>query len=457
MTQMLGKPGGFFGNFIHGNGVTKASYLLMGCGHLARGKWVRGLLYAACEVLFILYLVLFGGPYLALFFENFLRGGPVGKNQTWVSDIWDDELGEYQVIPGDNSFLIVLYGVLTLLICILFLFLYVASTKESYALEKGEYGVKGVGDLVHNKFHTTLLALPMGGLALFTVVPLLTMILIAFTNYDGDHEVPARLFDWVGFQNFRGLFSFGSRLGGTFWRVLGWTLIWAFFATFTNYFGGMLLAIAIGKRGITFPKALRTFFMSTIAVPQFVTLLIVSKMLDPSGGIFSRFFETVTGEKLLFGLSPLNTRIAVLSVNFWIGVPYSMLMCSGILMNIPKDLYESGKIDGAGPIRQFFKITLPYMLFVTGPYLITQFIGNINNFNVIYLLSGGLPGNNSLYTSGAGGTDLLITWLYKLSLGAERNYKLAAVIGILMFVISSVCSLIVYNKSVAVRGEEDFQ
>lgn len=141
----------------------------------------------------------------------------------------------------------------------------------------------------------------------------------------------------------------------------------------------------------------------------------------------------------------------------WIGVPYSMLMCSGILMNIPSDLYESAKIDGSGPVRTFFKITLPYMLFVTGPYLITTFIGNINNFNVIYLLSGGNPGDILLYTDGAKGTDLLITWLYKLSLGVDRNYKLASVIGILVFIISAVFSLIVYNRSSAVKKEDDFQ
>jgi len=132
-------------------------------------------------------------------------------------------------------------------------------------------------------------------------------------------------------------------------------------------------------------------------------------------------------------------------------------MCSGIVLNIPADLYESASIDGVSPARQFMKITLPYMLFVTGPYLITQFIGNINNFNVIYLLSGGGPGDLMLYTDGAKGTDLLITWLYKLSLGADRNYKLASVIGILVFVISATFSLIVYNKSSAVKGEDNFQ
>ena len=304
----------------------------------------------------------------------------------------------------------------------------------------------------------------MIGLLIFTVIPLITMILIAFTNYDANHEVPQHLFQWVGFQNFGDLFSSSSGLSDTFWRVLGWTLVWAVLATFTSYFFGMLLALLINRKGIKFKKLYRTLFVATIAVPQFVSLLIMSKMLDTGGGslgsgggVITQMIENIFGYHLMFGLDITTTRICIVLVNMWIGIPYSMLMCSGILMNIPNDLYESARIDGASPARRFFKITLPYMLFVTGPYLITQFIGNINNFNVIFLLSGGGPGDPLLYTDGAKGTDLLITWLYKLSLGADRNYKLASVIGILVFVISAVFSLIVYNKSSAVKGEDNFQ
>ena len=115
------------------------------------------------------------------------------------------------------------------------------------------------------------------------------------------------------------------------------------------------------------------------------------------------------------------TKITIIIVNMWIGIPYTMLMTSGILMNIPADLYESAKIDGASPFKMYVKITLPYMLFITGPYLISSFVGNINNFNVIYLLSGGepkfLPPIGAAYPQelvGLGQTDLLITWIYHL-------------------------------------------
>ena len=454
----------FFLAFIQGDIVTKISYFVMGTGHVFRGQIVKGIIYFLLEVVFILYLVLFGGSYLGMFFENFFTGGALGRTETHESNVWNDELGEYEVVWGDNSFHILLYGILTLCIVLFFAYVYVRSIKESVRLEeakimgkKPDNFKKELGSLMDGKFHLPLLSLPMVGLFMFTVVPLITMIMIAFTNYDASHEVPYHLFDWVGFENFASLFSGDTGRSATFGRVLGWTLIWAFFATFTNYFGGMILALLINKKGIRFKKGFRTAFVATIAVPQFVSLLLMSKMLDEGGGIITQWIEQIFGYHMQFGLDITTTRICIIIVNMWIGVPYSMLICSGILMNIPADLYESAKIDGAGPVRSFFKITLPYMLFVTGPYLITQFIGNINNFNVIFLLSGGGPGDILKYTDGAKGTDLLITWLYKLSLGVDKDYKLASVIGILVFVISAVFSLLVYNKSSAVKKEEDFQ
>ena len=135
-------------------------------------------------------------------------------------------------------------------------------------------------------------------------------------------------------------------------------------------------------------------------------------------------------------------------------------MATGILLNIPKDLYESSRIDGAGSVQQFVKITLPYMLFVTGPYLLTSFVVNLNNFNVIYLLTGGDPINTDIGVAGGatvGHTDLLITWLYKMTLNsAETKYYMASLIGILVFVVVAALSLIVYNVIPSTKNEEDY-
>ena len=123
-------------------------------------------------------------------------------------------------------------------------------------------------------------------------------------------------------------------------------------------------------------------------------------------------------------------------------------------MNIPKDLFEAAKIDGASPARLFASITLPYVLFVTGPYLIQQFIGNINNFNIIYLLTSGGPSVPNYHI--AGKTDLLITWLYKLTI-ENQYFDVGAVVGIMTFVTLTIVSLVTFTFSGSNRNEEAFR
>ena len=298
----------------------------------------------------------------------------------------------------------------------------------------------------------------MLGILVFTIIPIVFMMLIAFTNYDQVHMPPSKLFDWVGTDNFETILG-GSGVTGpafayTFREVLIWTLLWAFFATFTNYILGMLVALLINKKGIRFKKMWRTILIFSVAVPQFVSLLLMSQMLAGEG-IVNNLLKSWgwIEESIPFLTDGVAAKITIIVVNIWIGIPFTVLITTGILMNIPADLYESAKIDGASPLRMYMKITLPYMWFVTTPYLINTFVGNINNFNVIFLLTGGNP--LSLDLQNAGQTDLLITWLYKLTYN-EQNYSFAAVIGIITFVIIAAISLIFYNKSKAVKNEEEF-
>ncbi|MHB8962736.1 MAG: carbohydrate ABC transporter permease, partial [Saccharofermentanales bacterium] len=279
------------------------------------------------------------------------------------------------------------------------------------------------------------------------------MILIAFTNYDKFHQPPGTLFTWVGLQNFKNIFYSDPIQSKTFSGIFNWTITWAFFATFSNYILGMVLALMINKKGIKLNKMWRTIFIVTIAVPQFVSLMLMSRLLADLGAMNVLLGYLGLGP-VQFLTNALYARITVIVVNIWVGIPYTMLITTGILMNIPADLYESARIDGASVIKTFTKITLPYMLFVTTPYLITQFVGNINNFNVIYLLTGGGPLSLDYYQ--AGKTDLLVTWLYKLTVN-QQDYNLASTIGIFIFVISATLSLIVYNLSSSAKKEDSFQ
>jgi arabinogalactan oligomer/maltooligosaccharide transport system permease protein len=217
----------------------------------------------------------------------------------------------------------------------------------------------------------------------------------------------------------------------------------------------MVVALMINKKGIKFKALWRTLFVITVAVPQFVSLLLMNQILQSDGAlnILLSYFMGYNPHIKFVNSTALMARVTVVIVNCWVGIPYTILSMSGILMNIPEDLYESARIDGAGPVRTFTSITLPYMLFVTTPQLITQFVGNINNFNVIYLLTSGGPSNPEYYN--AGDTDILVTWLFKLTMNSN-DYNLAAAIGILVFIVCATLSLIVYNNSKSMKDEEAF-
>ncbi len=156
---------------------------------------------------------------------------------------------------------------------------------------------------------------------------------------------------------------------------------------------------------------------------------------------------------LPFFTDSLWAKVTIIVINIWVGVPYTLLQLTGVLQNIPGELYEAAKIDGANTVQIFSKITLPYMLYITTPYLIATFTGNVNNFNIIYLLSGGDPVTNLAST--AGSTDLLVTWLYKLTID-KQYYNVGAVIGILTFLILAAVSLLAYRNSKSYKEEGGF-
>ena len=221
----------------------------------------------------------------------------------------------------------------------------------------------------------------------------------------------------------------------------------------------MFVAMMINKKGIKIKKFWRTVLVLTIAIPQFISLLYVSNLFAKNGIVNATLMKWGWAKKPIpFWENKHLARVMVIIINIWIGIPYLMLITTGILMNIPQDLYEQARIDGANIWQQYTKITLPYMLFVTGPYLLTSFVGNLNNFNVIYLLTGGGPTNPDLIFQGqsAGDTDLLITWLFNITTGATNNYKIASVIGILIFLVVAILSLVVYRIMPSNRREGDF-
>ena len=463
--------GGFFSNFgtalARGDWSVKLSLLWWGAGYARRRQFAKALLMTLVEAAFTL---LFAMQYV----PKFGTLGTVQAEQVFNIATMKAEWNDY-----DNSFLILLFSLFSFVVWFAAAAVWMRNVVNVYRLqlqaEAGRHVNTFAEDLrsyLDEKFHITLLALPALGVAVFTVIPILLLILVAFTNYDQQHMPPTNLFSWVGINNFVTLFGGSSvtlGFGYAFVRVLGWTLVWSLFATFTTYIGGILMSLLLNNKMVRWPKLWRTMFMVTIAVPQFVSLLLMRNFFS-NGGIanticanigltgFLRDIGAISTAYIPFLSAPGWAHVMIILINIWIGVPYQMLIATGVLMNLPGDQLESARIDGANPYQTFRHITMPYMLFVTGPALVTDFVKNMNNFNVIYLLTQDVytTTNQVMANAQAREVDLLVTWLFTLTQD-YYNYKMASVIGIMVFVVCAVITLVAFNFMIRGDKEEGYQ
>ncbi len=449
----------------------KLSLLVMGAGYIARKQIINGLIMIALEAVFIVTCVFYAAPNLAKF-------GTLGTVQ--FEQVFDPLTLTSKVNDYDNSFLILLNSIISLCIIAAFIFIYIANIKAVYRLQQQKEAGKHINTfrediraLFNEKFHITLLSLPCLGIILMNIIPILVLVAVAFTNYDQQHMPPSALFTWVGWKNFKQLFTNSTTLtfGYSFGKILIWTLEWAVLSTLTTFIGGILMAQFINSKKTKLPKLWRTLFMVAIAVPQFVTLLLVRNFFADSGIVnticsnigltdFLKSMGLVSSNLtyIPFLTNPTWAKVMIVLINIWVGVPYQMLIATGVLMNIPVDQLESARIDGANSFQIFWKITMPYVLFITGPSLITDFVRNINNFNVIYLLTQDVyvTSDQLLANSNAKEVDLLVTWLFRLT-NEYYNYKIASVIGIIVFIICAGFTLITFTQTIKGSREEDFR
>ena len=457
--------------FAKGDIWVKLSAVIMGAGYFARKQIINGILITLVQVGFIVLTMMFSTPALA----KFSTLGTVQLEQTFDPLTLQQTTNNY-----DNSFTILLSSVISLFTILVFVLIYIHNIKAVYGLQKkkeaGEHintFKEDIRSLFQERFHITLLSLPTIGVIAMNIIPILVLIAVAFTNYDQKHMPPAALFTWVGFKNFQTLFtsSITVTFGYAFRKILGWTLLWAVLATATTFLGGILLAKALVSKTTKLPGMWRVLFIIAIAVPQFVTLLLVRNFFADSGIVnticanagITDFLKRIglVREHLTyipFLTNPHWAKFMIVIINIWVGVPYQMLIATGVLMNIPEDQIESAKIDGATNFQVFWKITMPYILFIQGPALITDFVKNINNFNVIYLLTQDVyvTSNQKLANSSATEVDLLVTWLFRLT-NENYNYKMASVIGIMVFLICAAFTLVSFSKLVKGDKEEQYQ
>lgn len=451
--------------FKDGSKGTKASHFVMGAGNIYHGQYAKGILFALVGALYLAFMIVspqisntpLGLKAIANLADLGYTGGVGGGL---------DPVTGMPIVVG-NSMLMLLFGVITIGVTILVMVVYFANISSSYKADLDARCGKrpttfrqDLAEMLDGRFHITMLSPTVLGVTLFTVLPTIYMILIAFTGYAGANATGQPNFGWDGLQHFAEIFEGNNEIGERFLPVVGWTIVWAFFATFTNYFGGILLAVLINRKGIKGKIFFRTVFIMTIAIPQFISLLAMRNLLSANGPVNGMLMNLgwIDTPINFLGHDQANQNITlirfmIILVNMWVGVPYTMLMTSGILMNVPADLFEAARVDGAKPLTIFFKITFPYIFFITTPYLISSFIGNITSFNIIFMLSGGGP---AVAGYKAGQTDLLVTWLYKLTID-NNLYNQGAVIGILTFVCTSIITLVTYRRSKSYKEEDTFQ
>ncbi|MNW40728.1 Maltose transport system permease protein MalF [compost metagenome] len=420
----------------------KASICLMGLGQLMYGQIGKGLLYLAILACGVLYFISRGFSDLAGLFT-------LGTKE---KDAWFG-------IEGDNSVVMLLMGILFIAAIILFISCYLSNVRDTYEtqilVEKGGKPrtlSEDVKKLLDEKFYKTALFLPIIGVFVFSILPIVFMIAVAFTNYGGN-IVPPKLVDWVGFSNFIQIATL-SKFAPTFGKILSWNVLWAVSATLLNYFAGLGLALLLNKKCVRGTIIWRAFPILAYAVPGFITLIGFRFMFSYGGPVNQMIMDM--GYKAIGFLdidAKWMARLIGLLVNAWITVPSIMLLATGILTNMDNEQLEAAKIDGAKRWKQFTKIVLPFVLFSTTPVLIGQFIGNFNNFGIFFFLRGGL------YMDGyflASDTDLLINWLYNLSI-SNNYYNIGAAISLVIFFITSMISLIVYVKSPSYKEEDVYR
>ncbi len=357
----------------------------------------------------------------------------------------------------DHSIFLLVYGILALIVLVFGIGFYIFNLRDAFKVGKKRDANEPVStvkeqyrNLIDNGFPYLIMSPGFLLLVFVVIFPIIFVILLGFTNYDLYHTPPAKLVDWVGFKNFIEIFEV-DMWRKTFFSVLAWTLVWTFMATTFQVALGIFLAIIVNQKDLKGKAIIRTVFILPWAVPAFVSVLVFAGMFNESFGAINRDILGFFGiEGLPWMTEPLFTRIALIMIQTWLGFPFIFAMTTGVLQSIPQDLYEAATVDGASNFQKFKNITLPLVLYATAPVIITQYTFNFNNFNIIYLFNGGGP---AITGQNAGGTDILISWIYRLTM-ISAQYSKAATLTMLLSIIVITVAIWQFRRTKSFQEED---
>ena len=415
--------------------------IIPGVGQFKNGQKFKAGLFFAAFLIFLVEMLLFGGQAL----YNFVTLGSVPME--------------------DNSLFLLIEGTLQVIVTVIFIIFWVLNIKDAYqvrqSIEKG-FPVAVTRKEFFNKLYEDgfayLLTIPAYLVMIVAIIfPVMVTLFMAFTNYDFRHIPPANLIDWIGFSNFTNIFTLSS-YRDTFVKVFSWTVIWTVLATTLQITLGILTAVVANQKFVKFRRVFGVIFLLPWAVPAFITIMSFSNMFnDTAGAINTQVIPLLNNlpfvdiGNIAWKTDPFWTKTAIILIQGWLGFPYIYVMVSGILQSISEDLYEAAKMDGANAIQRFRNITLPAIFLVAAPTFVTQYTGNFNNFSMIYLFNEGGPGSLG---GNAGSTDILISWIYKLTTGGSPQYSIASALTLIIsFVVISI-SLLVFKKTNAFNMED---
>ncbi len=417
--------------------------LIPGLGQIYNKQLIKGLTFLGITGLFVYELVSFGFGALTDFIT----------------------LGDTPGVKGDNSLFLMIIGTLQIIITIVFLIFLIFNMIDAKRIAnfwnegfKVNQTFEEHKDNILDNGFPYLLIIPAYIFMTFAIIfPVLVTLFTAFLNYDFKNMPPAKLLDWIGFANFANIFTL-STFRDAFTSVFMWTLIWTLCATTLQIVLGIFTAVVAHQPFIKFKRIFGVIFLLPWAVPAFITILTFSNMFNDSIGamntqvipFINKLIPFVEIGKIAWKTNPFWTKVAIIMVQGWLGFPYIYVMVTSILQSISEDLYEAAKIDGANAFKRFTSITLPVIFSVAAPTFLTQYTGNFNNFTMIYLFNNGGPGSVG---GGAGATDILISWIYKLTTGTSPQFSFAAALTLIISVVVISVSLIVFKRTKAFEME----
>ena len=335
--EKIGKAFRDFGKrFADGSLGTKLSHFIFGAGNFYHKQYIKGLIFLLLQVGILALMIFCPSINDTPYGWKALRNLPL-KNVSEGGD-FDPATGAFTV--GSDCKLMILFGFVTIAMILIYFILWNMNIASSYKADmdkkigkKPSTFKEDLKELLDGKFHILMLTPTCIAAAVFTVLPTIFMIALAFTSYNAQdmNDLGTNLFHWNGLQNFRAVFtgegSLGFEIKNRFLPVLGWTFIWAIFATLTCYFGGIILALLINKKGLKGKKIFRTIFIFTIAVPQFISLLAVRNLLGEYGPVNQALKDLgwITESIGFLGLRPSDSetlaKVMVIVINMWVGIP----------------------------------------------------------------------------------------------------------------------------------------